>query len=107
MPCHHLLETYLNEYREASRTEMEPKAYLFRSARGSGGGLTEKPLAQADVYRMIGRRAVAAGIRTKIGNHTFRATGITEYLRNGGKLEFSSVQGLFQLPTESYWESYC
>ena len=28
-----------------------------------------------------------AGILTRIGNHSFRATGITEYLRNGGKLE--------------------
>jgi integrase len=36
---------------------------------------------------MIRRHAEAAGIRTKIGCHTFRATGITEYLRNGGKLE--------------------
>jgi len=44
---------------------------------------------QADVYRMIRRRALAAGIRTQIGNHTFRATGITEYLRNGGKLEIA------------------
>ena len=38
---------------------------------------------------MIRRRAAAAGIRTKIGNHTFRATGTTEYLRNGGKLEIA------------------
>ena len=30
-----------------------------------------------------------AGIRTEIGCHTFRATGITEYLRNGGKLEIA------------------
>jgi len=36
---------------------------------------------------MIQRRAGAAGIKTKIGFHSFRATGITEYLRNGGKLE--------------------
>jgi integrase len=36
---------------------------------------------------MIGRRAVAAGVETKIGNHTFRATGITAYLKNGGTLE--------------------
>ena len=40
---------------------------------------------------MIQRRALAAGIRTKIGNHTFRATGITEYLRNGGKLEIAQL----------------
>ena len=27
------------------------------------------------------------GIHTRIGNHTFRATGITAYLKNGGTLE--------------------
>ncbi len=36
---------------------------------------------------MIGRRALNAGMQTRIGCHLFRATGITEYLRNGGKLE--------------------
>jgi len=36
---------------------------------------------------MIRRRAVAAGIHAPIGNHTFRATGITAYLSNGGALE--------------------
>jgi integrase len=33
------------------------------------------------------RRAAAAGILAKVGNHTFRATGITTYLKNGGTLE--------------------
>lgn len=46
-------------------------------------------MSQADAYRMIRRRAKAAGIQTKIGNHTFRATGITAYLENGGKLEIA------------------
>jgi integrase/recombinase XerC len=36
---------------------------------------------------MIQRRAAEAGITTKIGNHSFRATGITAYLKNGGTLE--------------------
>ena len=49
--------------------------------------LTTTPLPQANAYAMIGRRAAAAGIATKIGNHTFRATGITAYLKNGGTLE--------------------
>lgn len=44
-------------------------------------------MSQSDVYRMIGRRAEAADVATKIGCHSFRATGITEYLRNGGRLE--------------------
>ncbi|WP_228392749.1 hypothetical protein [Pseudomonas helleri] len=33
---------------------------------------------------MVRRRALAAGIQTLIDNHTFRATGITAYLKNGG-----------------------
>jgi integrase len=38
---------------------------------------------------MIRHSAKAAGIQIKIENHTFRATGITAYLRNGGKLEIA------------------
>jgi integrase len=45
------------------------------------------PLFQQDAHRIIRRRAKAAGIETRIGNHTFRATGITAYLKNSGKLE--------------------
>ena len=32
-------------------------------------------------------RRTAAGIPTKVGSHSFRATGITAYLKNGGTLE--------------------
>src|SRR5438034_1218828 len=38
-------------------------------------------------HAMIRGRAAAAGIETKLGNHSFRATGITAYLKNGGTLE--------------------
>jgi hypothetical protein len=40
---------------------------------------------------MIGRRARSAEIEARIGNHTFRATGITAYLKNGGTLEKAAV----------------
>jgi hypothetical protein len=36
---------------------------------------------------MIERRARAAGIKIKIGNHSRRATGITDYLKSGGTFE--------------------
>jgi integrase/recombinase XerD len=36
---------------------------------------------------MVKRRARAAGVSERIGCHTFRATGITVYLQNGGSLE--------------------
>jgi integrase len=47
---------------------------------------------------MIRRRAEAAGIQTRIGCHSFRATGITEYLRNGGKLEIAQQMANHQSP---------
>jgi integrase/recombinase XerD len=53
--------------------------------------LTRTPLPQANDYAMIQRRARAAGIKTRIGNHTFRATGITAYLKNGGTLEKAAM----------------
>lgn len=87
MPCHHNLETWLHDYTAAAELEATPRAPLFRTALGRTGLLTEQPMTQSDAYRMIRRRAADAGILTKIGNHSFRATGITEYLRNGGKLE--------------------
>ena len=89
MPCHHNLEAYLHAYIEGAGLSGDEKGYLFRTARGRSGELTGEPMSQSDAWRMIRRRAMAAGIRTKIGNHSFRATGITEYLRNGGKLEIA------------------
>ena len=89
MPCHHKLETFLEEYIAAAEIADDQKGWLFRTTEGQSGTLTDRPMNQADVYRMIRRRADDAGIKTKIGCHTFRATGITEYLRNGGKLEIA------------------
>lgn len=89
MPCHHNLDTYLQAYIQDDPLRTDPKAFLFRTALRRTGTLTERPMSQSDAYRMIHRRAKAAGIFTKINNHSFRATGITEYLRNGGKLEIA------------------
>ena len=87
MPCHHHLETYLHAYIEGTGLAEDPKGPLFRTIGRGTGELTRTPLPQANAYAMIGRRAAAAGIQTKLGNHSFRATGITAYLKNGGTLE--------------------
>jgi len=88
VPCHHSLEKFLDEYIAAAGIAGDPDGWLFRTFTcGRGGNLTETAMWQQDAYRMIQRRAKAAKIKTKIGNHTFRATGITAYMKNGGKLE--------------------
>jgi site-specific recombinase XerC len=87
MPCHHNLDEYLQAYIEGAQLGGDAKGYLFRTALGRTRQLSERPMQQADVYRMIRRRAKDAEVNTKNGCHSFCATGITEYLRNGGKLE--------------------
>jgi len=47
---------------------------------------------------MTQRRAADAGIKTRIGNHTFRATGITAYLKNNGTLEHAQQIAAHQSP---------
>jgi integrase len=63
----------------------EPKGPLFRTIGRGTGRLTRTPLPRANAYAMIPRRT--AGIATRIGNHSFRATGITAYLKDGGTFE--------------------
>ena len=65
----------------------DPEGPLFRPIGRGTGQLTRTVLPQANAYAMIRRRAAVAGIETKPGNHSFRATGITAYLKNGGTLE--------------------
>lgn len=87
MPAHHKAEEFMDLYLEAAGIRDEKKTPLFRTAAGKAGRLTGRRMSTADAYRMIQRRAEGAGVMTKIGCHTFRATGITNYLEHGGSLE--------------------
>lgn len=87
MPCHHSLEAYLHAYIDGCELGADPKGPLFRTIGRGTGQLSATPLPQANAFQMVRRRAIAADIGTAIGNHSFRATGITAYLKNGGTLE--------------------
>jgi site-specific recombinase XerD len=83
-PCVPKLEHYLDEYIAAAGIAADIDGPLFRTTGRSTG--TPHRLTQQDAYRMIQRRAKQVGIKTKIGNHTMRATGITDYLKSDGSL---------------------
>jgi site-specific recombinase XerD len=99
MPCHHALAEALRAYIDAAAIVDDRKGWLFRTARGhKGNALSGKPMSQPDAWRMIRRRAKAAGIAAEIGCHTFRATGITAYLANGGALEHAQEMAAHESP---------
>ncbi len=87
MPCHHNLDAWLHAYLDGTRIAGDANGPLFRTVARGTRELSDRPLPQANAWAMIRRRAAAAGIETKVGNHTFRATGITAHLMNGGTLE--------------------
>ena len=91
LPCHHNLDQYLEEWITAAALAGKPDAPLFPTLRHGQLHETHQALPQANVHMMIQRRAKAAGLRTKISAHSFRATGITTYLKNGGKVEVAQA----------------
>jgi len=83
-PCIPKLEAYLDEYLAAAGIADDTEGPLFRTTGRSTG--TPHRLTQQDAYRLIQRHAQRAGIKTRIGNHSMRATGITDYLKSDGSL---------------------
>lgn len=86
-PCHHELTGFLLDYIEAAGIKEDKKGPLFRPYDQTTGALVRKSFIRQRVLDMVKRRAKQAGIDTPICNHSFRATGITTFLENGGLLE--------------------
>ena len=84
VPAHHTAAEYVDTYLGASDEGSAGRdAPLFRVVE-SGGRLGQRGLSRIHALRMVKRRAKAAGLSEEISPHSFRATGITEYLRGGG-----------------------
>ena len=89
MGCHHKLEQFLDEYITAAGIKDEKKGPLFRSAIGRTKKLSGNPMSRVDAWYMVRRRAKDAGVEAAIGNHSFRAIGITDYLERGGDINIA------------------
>ncbi len=98
VPAHHNAEEYLDAYLEAAKSESwSKKAPLFRTL-AREKGLTEARMTRTDVLRMVKRRAEDAGLPDSTCCHTFRATGITAYLENGGTIENAQAIAAHESP---------
>lgn len=82
---HHQAEEYLDRYLETAGI-VQLEAPLFQSLdklhRLSGLGMSRR-----DLLRAVKQHCANAGLPNTICNHSFRGTGITVFLQNGGSLE--------------------
>lgn len=84
--AHHNAEAYLDAYLDLAGIREDKKSPLFRTI-DRRLRLSDRGMSRSDALRMVKRRALAAGLSASTCNHTFRATGITTYLKNGGRVE--------------------
>ncbi len=97
IPTHHNAEAYLDAYISAAGISHQKKERLFRSV-DKHKKLQTTPLTRTDVLRMIKRRAMEAKLPESTCCHTFRATGITAYLENGGTIENAQAIAAHESP---------
>ena len=86
---------YMDAYLAQLGAEEGP---LFRSTTRRGDGYTDRRLQRREAGAMVKRRCRAAGLGDRFSNHTFRATGITAYLENGGQLEHAQFMAAHASP---------
>lgn len=98
VPVHHLAEEYLDAYLAAAGIAEDKNTPLFRKTAGQSRKLTDKALTRFDAWKLIKRRAEQAGLSATVTCHTFRATGITAYLENGGTIEHAQQIAAHESP---------
>lgn len=86
VPAHSKLQELMEVYLHACGVEDPPDFPLFPSFNPIRTP-TLRAMSRHDAIRMVKRRAIAAGLSATTCCHSFRATGITAYLANGGLLE--------------------
>ena len=96
VPVHHKAEASLDAYLAAAGIAAEKDSPLWRSM-PRAGGMGARRMSRVDVFRMIKRRVTAVGLG-EANCHTFRATGITAYLLNGGTLERAQAIAAHESP---------
>ena len=96
VPAHHKAQEYLDAYIESAGSDKGLP--LFRTAKGRSGFVTANSMTRHDVLRMIKRRVRVVGLSSNICCHTFRATGITAYLENGGNIENAQAIAAHESP---------
>jgi integrase/recombinase XerD len=97
VPAHHNAQEYVHAYLDAAGIREEKKSPLFRSV-DKQKKMTPNPITRTDVLRMVKRRAQTAGLPSSTCCHTFRATGITAYLENGGTIENAQAIAAHESP---------
>jgi integrase len=74
---------------ERSDLASNPSAPLFPSFAKNRETIEVRRLDRRSVLKLVEKRAKASGILKRVCCHSFRATGVTEYMNSGGTIEIA------------------
>jgi integrase/recombinase XerD len=97
VPAHHKLDEYLDAYLAATGLGDERRSPLFRTV-DRHGKATDRRLNRREVLAMVKRRSRGLPLPEATCCHSFRATGITAYMLNGGTLEHAQQIAAHESP---------
>ena len=97
VPVHHKAEEYLDAYLDVAGLRNHKGTPLWRTM-SRERTFSENRMSRVDVFRMIKRRVRQAELGVSANCHTFRATGITAYLLNGGSIENAQAIAAHESP---------
>ena len=97
VPAHQKAEEYLDAYLDTAGIGNRKGSPLWRSMNRERT-FSENRMNRVDVFRMIKRRVRQTEVDASANCHTFRATGITAYLLNGGGIENAQAIAAHESP---------
>ncbi len=89
VPVHSKAKEAVDLWLERSYLASKPNAPLFPSFSKNRETLNWRRLDRRSVLKLVEKRAKASGILKRVCCHSFRATGVTEYMNSGGTIEIA------------------
>ena len=105
VPVHSKAREAIDQWLEASGIASNPDAPLFPAFAKDKKTLSSRHLDRTSIWRLVQTRARACDLKKRVGPHSFRATGITEYMNQGGTLDIAQrIAGHSQLSTTKIYD---
>ena len=89
VPVHSKAKEAVDLWLERSHLASNPSAPLFPSFGKNSETIESRRLDRRSVLKLVEKRAKASGILKRVCCHSFRATGVTEYMNSGGTIEIA------------------
>jgi len=105
VPVHSKAREAIDRWLAASGLDLQPSAPLFPAFGKDKKTLELRHMDRRSIWRLVQARARSSGLKKPICCHSFRATGITEYMNAGGTLDMAQrIAGHCQLSTTKIYD---